>query len=214
MAKPPGFERPTESARLRSMTSKRSSGVREEMAALVVDDANLGQDVAGEVADHVGVKRLEHGAIAFGDRHILGAGVQRDLGRDAAAELDDECLRRRLDDVRVNHRQVVEIRRFLVGQIAHDADRTVAVDIEAEIGVGRHRRQIEAGVVGQARRKMQIGARIGLEKAERRGALVDLFRVREFARVGHAFVVVGRERLQAQGLRQERNGRRKRRRPR
>ena len=69
-------------------------GVREEMAALVVDDANLGQDVAGEVADHVGVKRLEHGAIAFGDRDILGAGVQRDLGRDAAAELDDEGLRR------------------------------------------------------------------------------------------------------------------------
>ena len=50
---------------------------------------------------------------------------------------------------------------------------------------------------------MQIGARIRLEKAERRGALVDLFRVREFARVGHAFVVVGRERLQAERLRQD-----------
>ena len=149
MAKPPGLERPTESARLRSMTSKRSLVLGEEVAALVVDDVDLGQDVAGEVADHVGVKRLEHGAIAFGDRHVLGAGVQRDLGRDASAELDDESLRRRLDDVRVDHRQEVEVCRLLVGQIAHDADRAIAVDVKAEIGVGRHRRQTEAGVVGQ-----------------------------------------------------------------
>ena len=50
---------------------------------------------------------------------------------------------------------------------------------------------------------MQIGARIGLEKAERRGALVDLFRIRKFARVGHAFVVIRRKRLQAESLRQD-----------
>ena len=96
----------------------------------------------------------------------------------------------------------MEIRCFLVSQIAHDADWTVTVDVKAEIGVGRHGWQIEAGVIGQARREVQVRARVGLEKAERRGALVNLFRVREFARVGHAFIIVGRERLQAERLRQ------------
>ena len=119
-----------------------------EVAALVIDDANLGKDVAGELADHIGVKRLEHGAIAFGDRYLLGAGVQRDFSRDAAAELDDESLWGRLDHVRVDHRQEMEIRRFLVGQVAHDADWTVTVDVEAEVGVGRHGWQSEAGVIG------------------------------------------------------------------
>ena len=178
-------------------------GLRQEMAALVANDADLGQDVAGEVADDVVVKRLEHGAVALGDRHVLGAGVQRHLSRDAAAELNDESLRRRLDDIRVDHRQEVEVRRLLVSQVAHDADRTVAVDVEAEIGVDRHRRQGEAGVVGQARRKMQIGARVRLEKAERGSALVDFFRVRKFARVGDALVVVDGQRLQAKHLRRD-----------
>src|SRR4029077_18787521 len=91
---------------------------------------------------------------------------------------------------------------LLVGQIAHDADRAITVDVEAEGGVGRHRWQIEAGVIGQARCKMQVRARVCLEKAERRGALVNLFSVREFTCVSHAFVIVSRERLQAERLRQ------------
>src|ERR1700733_8792066 len=49
---------------------------------------------------------------------------------------------------------------------------------------------------------MQVRTRVSLEKAERRGALVNLFRVREFARVRHALVIVRRERLQADRLRQ------------
>ncbi len=68
----------------------------------------------------------------------------------------------RLDHIRVDHWQEAKISRFLVGQIAHDADRAVAVDIKAKIGVGWHRRQTEPGVVGQARGKMQIGARVRL----------------------------------------------------
>ena len=75
-----------------------------EVAPVVIDDPNLGKDVAGELAYHVSVKRLKNRAIALGDRYVLGARVQRDLSRDAAAELDDECLRVRLDDVRVDHR--------------------------------------------------------------------------------------------------------------
>ena len=177
--------------------------VREEVTAVVVDDANLGQDVAGELSYHIGVKPLEHGPIALGDRHILRAGMERNLGRDAAAELDDERLRRRLNEVRVDHRQETEVGGFLVGQIAHDADRAVAVDVEAEIGIGRHGWQIEAGVVGQAGGEVQIGARIDLEEAEWRSALVNLFRIRKFAGVGHAFVVVRRERLETEGLRDD-----------
>src|SRR6202044_14051 len=49
---------------------------------------------------------------------------------------------------------------------------------------------------------MQVRTRVSLEKAERRGALVNLFRVREFARVRHALVIVRRERPQADRLRQ------------
>src|SRR6204780_3287496 len=49
---------------------------------------------------------------------------------------------------------------------------------------------------------MQVRTRVSLEKAERRGALGNLFRVREFARVRHALVIVRRERLQADRLRQ------------
>src|ERR1700728_1312085 len=47
---------------------------------------------------------------------------------------------------------------------------------------------------------MQVRTRVSLEKAERRGALVNLFRVREFAGVGDALVIVRRERLQAERL--------------
>ena len=146
--------------------------------------------------------------IAFRDRDVLRARMQRDLGRDAAAELGDEGLGRRLDDVRIHHRQEAEIGRLLVGQVAHDPDRTVAVDIQAEIGVDRHGRQVEAGVVGEPGREMQIGARIDLEIAEGRGAFVDFLRVGEFSRVGDALVVVDRQRLEAEGGRERRNGRR------
>ena len=82
--------------------------------------------------------------------------------------------------------------------MAHDADRPVAVDVEAEVGVGRHFRQVEAGVVGQARRKMQVGGRVGLEKAERRPALVDLLRFGQPPRVGGALVVVDGEARQTE----------------
>ena len=45
---------------------------------------------------------------------------------------------------------------------------------------------------------MQIGARIGLEEAERRPALVDLLRLGQAAGVGGALVVVDREPRQAE----------------
>src|SRR4029077_4482912 len=54
---------------------------------------------------------------------------------------------------------------------------------------------------------MQVRTRVSLEKAERRCALVNLFRVREFACVRHAFVIVSRERLQAERLRQHKMAR-------
>ena len=59
MAKPPGFR---EADRIREAEVDDVEALvrmREEMTTLVVDDANLGQNVAGEVADHIGVKRLE-----------------------------------------------------------------------------------------------------------------------------------------------------------
>ena len=177
-------------------------GVGEEMASLVVDDAHLGQNVAGEVADDVASKRIEDRPIALRDRDVASARMQRNFGRDAAAELGDEGLGRRLDDVGIHHRQEAEIGRLLVGQVAHDADRAVAVDIKAEIGVDRHGRQVEARVVREAGREVQIGARIGLEIAEGRRAFVDPLRVREFPRVGNALVVVDRERLQAESGRE------------
>ena len=105
---------------------------------------------------------------------------------------------RLLDHIGVVHRQVTEVGRLLVGEMAHDADRAVAVDVEAEIGVGRHFRQVEAGVVGQARREMQVGGRVGLEEAERRPALVDLLRFGQPPRVGGALVVVDGEARQAE----------------
>src|ERR1700722_7543877 len=49
---------------------------------------------------------------------------------------------------------------------------------------------------------MQVRTRVSLEKAEGRGALVNLFHVREFACVSHALVIVSRERLQTKRLRQ------------
>ena len=175
--------------------------LREEMAPFVIDDAHLAEDVAGEVLDHGIAEGGKHGAIAFGDRHVLGARAQRERGRNAAAELRDEGLGRLFDHVGIVHRQEAEIGRVLGRQIANDADRPVAVDVESEIGVGRHLRQIETGVVGEAGREMQIGARIGLEKAERRSALVDFLRVGKLARVGNALVVVDREAAQPQGRR-------------
>ena len=149
-------------------------GLREEVAPFVIDDAHLAEDVAGEILDDGIAEGGEHGAIALGDRHVLGARAQGERGRNAAAELGDEGLGRLLDHVGVVHRQVTEIGGVLGRQIADDADRPVAVDVEREIGVGGHLRQIEAGVVREARREMQVGARIGLEIAERRSALVDL----------------------------------------
>ncbi len=185
------------------MTSNFSLVCCEEVPALVIDDADLAEDVAGEILEHRVVEGGEDGAIALGDRDVLRAGGERDLGRDAAAELGDEGLRRLLDHVGVVHRQVAEVGRLLVGEVAHDADRAVAVDVEAHIGVGGHLRQIEAGVVGEARREMQIGGRVGLEEAERRIALEDLLRFGQAARVGGALVVVDREAGEAERRRDD-----------
>ena len=168
----------------------------EEVAALGVDHPHLRQNIAGELAEHIAVECLEHGAVALGHSDVPGAGMERDLCRDAAAELRDENPRLLLDEIGVDHRQETEIGRLLVGEVAHDADRAVAVDIKAKIGVCRHCRQAETGIVGKARREMQVGAGIGLQIAERRGALVDFLRVRKFARVSHAFVVIDGERLE------------------
>jgi hypothetical protein len=100
-------------------------GVRHVEAAVVVDDRHLGivQDVAGEGAQLlVLAEGGQDRGIALGDGDVAGAFLQRDLGRDAAAELDDEGLRVLLQDVRVVHRQVVEVRDLFVGQVLDDAD--------------------------------------------------------------------------------------------
>ena len=151
MAKPPGIGKADGIGQAQVDDVETLLRRGEEVSALVGDHPNFRQDVAGKIADDGAAERLEHGLVAFGDGDVLRSGMQRDLGRDAAAELGDEGLGRRLDDVWVDHRQETEIGRLLVGQIAHDADRTVAVDVQPEIGVGRHRRQVEAGVVGEPR---------------------------------------------------------------
>ena len=76
------------------MTSNCLARLRQEMPAFVIDDPHLDENVAGEVADDVASERLENRPIALRDRDVSRAGMQRHLGRDAAAELDDEGLRR------------------------------------------------------------------------------------------------------------------------
>ncbi len=135
------------------------AGIGEVEPAVIVDDADLRivENVAGEIAQSlVGAERVEHRRIAFRHRHRIGARAQRDRGRDAAAELHHERVGPLLDQVRIDHRQKAEIDSLLRRQIADDADRAVAVDVHAEIGVRRHFRQVERGVVGKPRREMQV----------------------------------------------------------
>ena len=167
-------------------------GMGDVEAAVIVDDGDLGvvEDVAGEIAQAlVLAERRQDRGIALGDRDMGRARLQRHRRRDAAAELDDEGVGVLLQDVRVVHRQVLEIRRLAGRQVLDDARRALGVDVEAEIGVLRHGRQVERGVVRLARREMQVRARIDLQVAERRGPLVGALVVGELAGVGHALVV-------------------------
>ncbi len=160
--------------------------------AVVVDHLDLGivQHVVGEVAQAlVAAEGAEHGGIAFGHRDALGVHAQGDRSRDAAAELHDERVGRALDQVRIDHRQEAEIGGLARRQVADDAARTFAVDVHAEIGVVGHLRQRERRVVGEPGREVEVRARIDLEVAERRRALVDARAVGEFACVSHALVV-------------------------
>ena len=171
-------------------------GVGDVEAAVIVDDGDLGvvEHVAGEGAQAlVLAERRQHRGIAFGHRDVLGARLQRHRRRQAAAELDHESVRLLLQDVRVVHRQILEIGGLVGRQVLDDARRSLRIDVEAEIGVGRHVGQVERRVVRLARREMQVGARIDFEVAERRGALVDALGVGELAGVGHALVVRHRE---------------------
>ena len=143
-------------------------GVFQEVPALVVDHPDLGENIAGKILENGVVERFENGAVALGDSDCAGPRAQRHFGRDAAAELGDEGLGRLLDHIGVEHREKVEVRRLLVGEVAHHADGTVAVNIETEVGVGRHLRQIETRVVGEAGSEVQIGGRVGLDEAEGR----------------------------------------------
>src|ERR1700733_1371159 len=95
-------------------------------------------------------------------------------------------------------------------EMPHLAVWALAVDIEAHVGVGRHRRQIEAGVVGESRREMQVRGRIGLEQAERRITLEHLLGFRQPARVGSALVIVDGEAAETElGRRDEMAAKRK-----
>ena len=110
------------------------------------------EDVAGEIAQALVVaERVEHGGIALRDRHGVGVALERHRRRDAAAELDHERVRRLLDQIGVDHRQEAEVGGLVGRQVADDAARALAVDVEAEVGVGRHGRQVERRVVGEAR---------------------------------------------------------------
>ena len=70
MAKPPGLESPTESARLRVDDVEALLGLGEEVAPFVIDDAHLAENVAGEILDRGIAEGGENGAVALGDRHV------------------------------------------------------------------------------------------------------------------------------------------------
>jgi len=162
------------------------------------------QDVAGEGAQLRMVEEgVEHAALALRDRDVARPRGQRERGRQAAAELHDEGLRRLAQQVRVDHRQVAVVGGLLSRQAADDPLRTLAVDVEAPVGALRHLLEVEGRVVGQARREMQVGALVDLEQAEGRAMLEHEAAVRELARVADALVVGHREARHAEPVRQQ-----------
>ena len=139
-------------------------GVREIEPAVIIDDVHfrIVEHVAGEIAQSfVGAEGGKHRGISLRDGDRRGVAAKRDRGRDAAAELHHEGVGRLLDQVGIDHRQEAVIDRLLRRQVANDPDRALAVDIHPEIGVLRHLRQAERGVVGQPRREVQV--RTGIE---------------------------------------------------
>ena len=163
---------------------------------VVVDhlDLRVVEHVAGEIAQpFVGAEGVEHRGVSLRHGDAPGIAAQRDRGRDAAAELHDERVRRLLDQVGIDHRQEAVVGGRAGRQVADDAARALAVAVHAEIGVVGHLRQAERCVVGEPGREMQVRAGIDLEIAEGRSALVDALAVGKLARIGDALVVRHRE---------------------
>jgi hypothetical protein len=178
----------------------------EVQAPVMRDHGDVGppQDVAGEGAQLGVVEEcVEHAALALRDRDVARARRQRQRGRQAAAELHDEGLRRLAQQVRVDHRQVAVVGGLLRREAADDPLWPLPVDIEAPVGALRHLLEVEGRVVGQARREMQVGALVDLEQPEGRAVLEHEAAVRELARVADALVVGHGEARHAEPSRQQ-----------
>ncbi len=104
--------------------------------------------------------------------------------------------------MRVIHRQKPKVGGVGGRQVPDDTARSVAVDIETEIGVLRHLGQIERGVIRKARREVQVRTGIDPEVAERRDVLVDRCVVWKLPLVGNA-LIVGHSKLWDAGYQRE-----------
>ena len=145
---------------------------------------------------------IQHTPVALGHGNSGGAGRQSQRGRQATAELHHKGIGLGLEQIGIDHRQILVIGGFIGGQLPDDAARSLAVLIETEIGVFRHFRQVETGIVRQAGRKMQIGARIDFQKPERRLVHQHALAVGEFAGIADALIVGNRNFGDREQLRQ------------
>ena len=165
---------------------------RQIKAAVIINHLHIGtvENIAGEIAQHLVVaKHIQHAPVALGHRDSGGTRRQRQRGRQAAAELHHKGIGLGLEQIGINHRQILVIGGFIGRQLPDDTARPLAVLIETEIGVFRHFRQVESGIVRQAGRKMQIGAGIDLQKPERRLVHQHALAIGEFAGIADALIV-------------------------